>query len=220
MRNVNLHHVRAIGLLFAAAATLSAQNNGMINNDQVLVHMAHEKPHVKGKPHKHDMNRVMVYLQGGTQVFEEDGKKSTLKYKAGDVLWSPKTGMHTPELMTDTQVDIVEVELKQPGAGKKITTALDPLKVDPKHYKLEFQNDQVRVMRVNFPAHQGAPLHEHQLNRVVVYLKDQNVKMTTAEGKVDTVVHKPGEASWGEAVKHKEENLNDTPFEAIIVELL
>jgi hypothetical protein len=111
------------------------------------------------------------------------------------------------------------VELKQPGSGKKITTKLDPVKVDSKHYKVEFQNDQVRVVRVKFGPHEAAPMHEHQLNRVVVYLKDQNVKMTTAEGKVDVATHKAGDASWGEAVTHKEENQNDTPFEAVVVEL-
>ena len=220
MRTVNFHRAGALALAFAAAATLPAQNKPLIENDQVRVIHALEKPHVKGRTHGHDVNRVMIYYQTGTQEFDEDGKKTTLKYKAGDVVWSPKVKMHTPELITDEPVNIVEVELKQPGAGKKITTKLDPVKVDPKHYKVEFQNDQVRVVRVKFGPHEGAPMHEHQLNRVVVYLRDQNVQMTTAEGKVDTAVHKAGEASWGEAVKHKEQNLNDTPFEAIVVELL
>jgi quercetin dioxygenase-like cupin family protein len=220
MRNLHLHQAGAIALMLTAATALPGQSKPLLENDQVRVFRALEKPHVKGRAHKHDMNRVMIYFQTGTQNFEEDGKMSTLKYKAGDVLWSPKTGMHSPELTTDEPVNIVEVELKQPGAGKKITTKLDPLKVDSKHYKLEFQNDQVRVVRVKFGPHEGAPLHEHQMNRVVVYLKDQNVKMTTDAGKVDMAVHKPGEASWGEAVKHKEENQNDSEFEAIVVELL
>src|SRR4051812_38522450 len=114
MRNVNFHHVRAIALALAVAAALPGQiNKTPIDNDQVLVHWALEKPHSKGKAHKHDLNRVMIYLQGGTQEFEEGGKKTTLKYKAGDVLWSPKTGMHSPELLTDEPVTIVEVELKK-----------------------------------------------------------------------------------------------------------
>ncbi len=107
----------------------------------------------------------------------------------------------------------MEVELKKPGGGKSATAPLDPLKVDPKHYKLEFENDQVRVLRVKFVPHEGAPLHEHVLNR------DQNVRVTSADGKVVTLVHKAGEAIWGVPAKHTEENLNDTPFEAIVVEL-
>ena len=30
------------------------------------------------------------------------------------------------------------------------TRAQDPLKVDPQHYKLEFENPQVRVLRIHY----------------------------------------------------------------------
>src|SRR5437879_709622 len=220
MRNILLHPAGAIAIALAAATALPGQNPPLLENEHVRVSHALEKPHVKGRTHGHNVNRVMIYYQAGTQEFDENGKKTKLSYKAGEALWSPIVKMHTPELVTNEPVNIVEVELKQPGSGKKITTLLDPVKVDPKHYKVEFQNDQVRVVRVKFGPHESAPMHEHQLNRVVVYLRDQNVKMTTSDGKTDMAVHKAGEASWGEAVKHKEENQNDTPFEAIVVELL
>jgi hypothetical protein len=114
----------------------------------------------------------------------------------------------------------VEVLIKKEGdPAKTAKTPLDPLTVDPKDYKLEFENSQVRVTRVKFPPHHKVPMHEHLLNRVVVYLTDQNGKMTTPDGKVDAAVHKAGEASWGGPTKHQEENLGDKPFEAIVVEL-
>lgn len=214
----NWHRLLPLSLL--AAAYLFAQSAPGIDNEQAHVVYAKDKPHAKGAPHEHKLNRVMVYLQGGRQEFVHDGKKSTLTFKAGDVKWSPASGMHTSEIVSDDPVNIVEVEVKKPGdPSKKVTTALDPPKIDPKQYKVEFENDQVRVLRVKFGPHQGAPLHEHQLNRVVVYLTDQNSRMTQEDGKVDTAVHKAGESSWGGAVKHKEDNLMDGPFEAIVVEL-
>lgn len=207
-------------LSLAVAACLSAQSPATIDNDQAHVIYAKDKPHSKSTLHEHKLNRVMVYLQAGRQEFVHDGKKTTLTFKAGDVKWSPANGMHTSEVVSDAPVSIVEVEVKKPGdPAKKVTTALDPPKIDPKQYKVEFENDQVRVLRVKFAAHQGAPMHEHQLNRVVVYLTDQNTRMTMPDGKVDTATHKAGEASWGGPAKHKEENLMDSPFEAIIVEL-
>jgi hypothetical protein len=42
--------------------------------------------------------------------------------------------------------------LKKPGTGKAVTGRLDPIKTDPKHYKLEFENAQVRVLRVKIEA--------------------------------------------------------------------
>src|SRR5215469_2170007 len=161
-------------LTFAAAASLCAQNPPAIDNDQAHVIYAHDKPHAKGTLHEHKLNRVMVYLQNGRQEFVHDGKQSTLTFKAGDVKWSPASGMHTSEIVSDSPVTIVEIEVKKPGdASKKITTPLDPLKVDARDYKLEFQNDKVRVVRVHMGPNQGVPLHEHQMNRVVVYLTDQ-----------------------------------------------
>jgi hypothetical protein len=56
------------------------------------------------------------------------------------------------------------------------------------------------------------------LNRVVVYLTDQNTKITSADGKVESAQHKAGEVSWGGPAKHMEENVSDRPFEAIVVE--
>jgi quercetin dioxygenase-like cupin family protein len=75
----------------------------------------------------------------------------------------------------------------------------------------------VRVVRVKIGPHEKVPLHEHSLNRVVTYITDQNIRVTT-DGKAETLQHKAGEVSWGSPTKHTEENLNDTPFEAVVVE--
>jgi uncharacterized RmlC-like cupin family protein len=211
--------------LLVCCATFAAApvepNATLFENDQVKVVRALEKAHVKGSFHEHKMNRVMIYLQPGRQRFEyQDGRKpEVFDWKAGEVKWSPASGMHSPEVISDAPFNIVEVELKNPGTGKAITTSLDPVKIDPKHYKVEFENDQVRVLRVSIGAHQTAPNHEHMLNRVTVYLTDQDFRVTTADGKVDSVQHKAGEAAWGTPVIHKEENASDKPFEVIVVEI-
>jgi len=206
-------------MLAGPAAEPSAK---LFENDQVNVVRALEKPHVKGKFHEHKMNRVMIYLQAGSQKFEyQDGRKpAVFNWKAGQVKWSVADGMHSPEVTTDEAFNIVEVELKKAGgSAKKVTGAQDVLKVDPKHYELEFENDQVRVLRVKVGPHESIPMHEHVLNRASVVLTDQNVRSTDSTGKVETVVHKAGEAFWGSAKTHKEENLSDQPLEMIIVEL-
>jgi hypothetical protein len=210
----------AIPLIAAAAATsLIAQIQPPIDNDQVRVIQANEKPHVKTALHEHKFNRVMIYLQPGRQeIVPQNGAKTVLNFKAGDVKWSPVSGLHTSEVVSNAPVTIIELEIKKEGSGKTVDTKLDPLKVDPQVYKLEFENSQVRVVRVHMPAHVQVPLHEHVLNRVVVYLTDQKTRMTTPDGKIDTVQHKAGEASWGGPTTHKEENLMDGPFEAVVVE--
>jgi quercetin dioxygenase-like cupin family protein len=203
------------------AAGLSAQGPKVpIENDQARVVQAVDQPHHKGQPHEHKMNRVMIYMTPGRQeITPEGGKTAVLEFKAGDVKWSPASGMHVSEITSDQPVTIVEVELKKPGGqAKKVNAALDPVKVDPKDYRVEFENSQVRVVRVKIGAHQKVPLHEHVLNRLVVYLTDQDGTMTTPDGKTDAAQHKAGEVSWGGPTKHREENLRDGPFEAVVVE--
>lgn len=190
-------------------------------NDQVKVFRALEKAHVKGKFHEHKPNRVMIYLQSGRQKFEyQDGRQpKVFDWKAGEVKWSPAEGMHSPEVIGDASFNIIEVELKKPGTGKAITSSADPVKIDRKHYKVEFENDQVRVVRVKVGAHEATPMHEHSLNRVTVYLTDQVNRVTSSDGKVDTIRHKAGDAAWATPVTHKEENLDDKLFEVIMIEV-
>jgi uncharacterized RmlC-like cupin family protein len=213
-----LNRLFLLGL--SVAACLSAQTPPAIDNDQAHVIVAHDEPHVKHALHEHKLNRVMIYLTPGEQdIITQDGKKTTLKVKAGDVKWSPSVGLHTSEVTSSAPLNIIEVEVKKPGnPAKSATGPLDPLKTSPSVYKLEFENEQVRVMRVKFAPHQAVPEHEHMLNRVVVYLTNQDSQMTTPDGKVDESKHKAGEFSWGGPVKHKEQNTLDTPVEIIVVE--
>ena len=40
-------------------------------------------------------------------------------------------------------------------------TADDPVKVDPKHYVVEFENDRVRVVRIKYKAGEKSVMHSH-----------------------------------------------------------
>jgi quercetin dioxygenase-like cupin family protein len=96
--------------------------------------------------------------------------------------------------------------------------AQDATKVDAKHYKVEFENDKVRVLRVNYGAKEKSVMHEHP-DAFAIFVTDGNVKMTLPDGKtVDNPV-KAGTTRWTPAGKHLPENLTDKPFEVILVEL-
>ena len=213
---------KSLLLVTCAAVALFAEETikTPIDNDDVRVLDVVVQPHEKTKMHEHKVNRVMIYRTAGAQNFEHgDGRHAVLKFKENEVKWSAQEGMHAAEVATAKPVNIVEIELKKPGAGKKVTTALDPLIVDPKHYKLEFENDQVRVFRVKFGPHESAPMHEHQLNRIMLYLTDAKVRVTNADGKVEMTPRKAGDIAQGGAAKHSEENTSDQPTEVLVTEL-
>ena len=96
--------------------------------------------------------------------------------------------------------------------------AQDPVKVDSKHYKVEFENDQVRVLRINYGPHEKSVMHEHPAN-VAVFLTDINAKFTFPDGKTAPVSVKAGSVKWDGGGKHLPENLSDKPMEVIVVEL-
>lgn len=206
-------------LAFTVSAAAGASRT-ILENDKVRVVEAVDQPHSPSAPHQHQFNRVMIYLQPGSErITPTGGAPVLLQWHAGEIKWSPASGTHVSEVTSGAPVTMIEVELKSEGGpSRNVTTTLDPPKIDPQDYRVEFENPQVRVVRVRMPAKRAVPLHEHQLDRVVVYLTDQNTKVTT-DGKAETVQHKAGEASWGGATKHREENLNNTPFEAVVVEL-
>jgi quercetin dioxygenase-like cupin family protein len=202
------------GLL--AGAQLGAQNSQFaFENDQVLIKEKH------GQPHDHKLNRVMVYLgASGETLHYLDGRDVVLKWGDRDIQWSPASGLHTSEMTNKNPIQLIDIGIKKPGnATKVVSSALDPLRVDPTDNKLEFENSQVRVIRVRIGPRQSAPMHEHVLNHVVVYFTEQNVRETSPEGKAEVKQHKAGEFSWSGPSKHKIENLSDKPFEAAVVEL-
>jgi quercetin dioxygenase-like cupin family protein len=210
-----------LALPVAAALLFSAETiKTPINNDDVRVLDVVVQPHEKTSMHEHKANRVMIYKVAGAQSFQyEDGHHSTLTFTENEVKWSPIEGKHIAEVSTEKPVGIVEIELKKPGAGKTITTAMDPLKIDKKHYKLEFENDQVRVFRVKYGPHEGSPMHEHQLNRIMLYVTDASMRVTSSDGKVEMTPRKAGDIAQGGPAKHSEQNTTDKPVEVIVTEL-
>jgi hypothetical protein len=96
--------------------------------------------------------------------------------------------------------------------------AQDAVKVDPKHYKVEFENDKIRVLRINYGAHEKSVMHEHPAN-FAVFLTDGHAQFTMPDGKVIDAPVKAGTTQWDAGGKHLPENVGDAPFEVIVVEL-
>ena len=53
----------------------------------------------------------------------------------------------------------------------------DPVKVDSKHYKVELENEQVRVLRVNYGAHEKSEMHSHP-DSVAIFQNDTHCRFT------------------------------------------
>jgi quercetin dioxygenase-like cupin family protein len=99
-------------------------------------------------------------------------------------------------------------------AGRAL--AQDPTKVEPKHYKLDFENERVQVVSVHYGPHEKSVLHEHP-GGVVVTLTAAHLRFTDENGKTREVFAKPGEVRWYPPFKHRVENLGDTAYDAVYI---
>ncbi|HEV8541744.1 MAG TPA: hypothetical protein VGR78_05080 [Verrucomicrobiae bacterium] len=221
--------IQEVFWLFAAIAALSASPGAWaaddpvkIDNAQTRVLVVNSPSDAKSQMHEHKMNRVMIYLDPGQMTLTSaSGEVQTLNFKAGEVLWSPAAGMHVSHNISRHPVRIVEVELKsKPDSTKAAskTGALDWVKVDPRRYTVELENDQVRVVRGRWNPGDKGLLHEHPFNYMVAFLTDAKLKVTDPEGEAHMATNAGGDVAWGLASKHIEENINDKPLEAVVVE--
>jgi quercetin dioxygenase-like cupin family protein len=96
--------------------------------------------------------------------------------------------------------------------------AQDPVTVDPAHYKLEFENDDVRVLRITYGPNEESVMHYHPAG-VVAFLTDGHTQFTLPDGQTVETEGKAGEVIWTEAGPHLPKNLRGQPFEVILVEM-
>src|ERR1700752_3808767 len=99
-----------------------------------------------------------------------------------------------------------------------IVSAQDAVKVDPKHYSLVSENDQVRVLKVHYGPHEKSVMHSHP-NSVAVMLTDMKAEFTLADGKKQNMTAKSGDAQYTPAQVHLPENTGDKGMDLILVEL-
>jgi quercetin dioxygenase-like cupin family protein len=74
--------------------------------------------------------------------------------------------------------------------------AQDAVQVDPNHNMVEFENDQVRVLRFHLGPKETSPMHEHPA-RVLVFLTERRLKITLADDKTEERTGKVGSVVYG-----------------------
>src|SRR6185295_8860203 len=96
--------------------------------------------------------------------------------------------------------------------------AQDATKADPNHYKVEYENSRVRVVRAKYGPHEKSVMHSHP-DLIAIFLTDGRVKFTFPGGKTEERDMKAGTTLFTPAVRHLPENLTDGDMEIILVEL-
>ncbi|MBV9506385.1 MAG: hypothetical protein JO323_15410 [Acidobacteriia bacterium] len=183
-------------------------------------------PHEKMPMHEHTAPGALIILMTdrNNRLTSKSGASETPRNHAGEIQWAGPS-VHKSENLNDAPFEAIRIEPKQlpPGVSPK---PLPPEKddatiLDPETYHVEFENEYVRAIRVNIPPNEKGKMHKHPATRaVVVYLTDQNMRQTLADGKTRENHYKAGQVRWvGPDVAHQDQNLSGMPSKLIRVEL-
>ncbi len=96
--------------------------------------------------------------------------------------------------------------------------AQDATVVDPDHYKVEFENDEVRVLRITYGPGEKSVMHFHP-EGMAIFLTDGKSKFTLPDGTSVETSFKAGDFNWLPESTHQPENIGKKPFEVIQIEM-
>lgn len=108
---------------------------------------------------------------------------------------------------------VFSLVLSWPGSA----LAQDPVKVDPKHYKLVLENPSVRVLKIDYAPGEKSTMHQHP-DSIVVPLTTSKVQFNLPDGKSETLDMATDSAMYTPAGTHNPTNVGTGRIEALLIE--
>jgi hypothetical protein len=93
----------------------------------------------------------------------------------------------------------------------------DALQVDPQHYRLEFENDKIRVLRLTLKSSETVLMHDDK-DALVVCLNECHVRFTSPNGRSEDIHMESAASRWIYGDTRSEKNLGTKPVEMLFVE--
>lgn len=95
--------------------------------------------------------------------------------------------------------------------------AQDPVKVDPAHYRVLFENPSVRILKVDVPAGGKTPMHVHP-DSMVISLTASKVRFAFPDGKTQDSELAAESAMYTPAGPHSGTNTGADRVDALVIE--
>jgi len=102
-------------------------------------------------------------------------------------------------------------------AQRGIAPIPDAVTADPRHYSLSFENELVRLLRVNYGSGEKSVMHRHAAS-CVVFLTDQTYNFTLPDGTTEPASVPGGALGCGDGTVHLPENIGKDAAEFIMIE--
>ncbi|MCU1339492.1 MAG: hypothetical protein JWO19_5073 [Bryobacterales bacterium] len=99
----------------------------------------------------------------------------------------------------------------------EVVKGRDALAADPRHYKLELENDSMRVLRLTLKADEVVPVHDDR-DALFVCIKECHIRLTRPGGRSQDIHLQAGESRWIYGDTRSEKNLGTQPLEMLVIE--
>jgi beta-alanine degradation protein BauB len=116
-------------------------------------------------------------------------------------------------MKTYKALSIVAVLLSSAGSA----LAQDPVKVDPTHYTVVFENASVRVLRIDYAPGSKSTMHQHP-DSIVIPFATSKVRFATPDGKSTEQELANEAALYTPAGTHSPSNIGTGRVDALLVE--
>jgi hypothetical protein len=93
----------------------------------------------------------------------------------------------------------------------------DALQVDTQHYRLEFENDNMRVLRLTVKPSETVPMHGDK-DALVVCLRECHVRFMSPNGRPEDIHMEAGTSRWIYGDTRSEKNFGTKPVEMLFIE--
>ena len=182
-------------------------------NDRIVVMRVIIPPGFQSEMHPHAAASLELFLTDDhIKETLPDGSAKDWRARAGELACiEPVT--HRIQNMRSEPTEIISVEFK--GEPMKACPKVDPQAV---RAGVEFENDRVRITRGKIGPRQSGQMHTHP-EYVGIFLTDAMLRAHLSDGTVRELEGKRGFLRSAAPVTHRIENLADTPFEAIDINL-
>jgi quercetin dioxygenase-like cupin family protein len=110
-------------------------------------------------------------------------------------------------------LSIVSLVLVSPG----VAVAQDPVRVDPAHYKVVFENASVRVLKIGYTPGAKSSMHRHP-DSIVVPLAAATVRFALPDGKSEDSELASESAMYTPAGTHNPANVGTGSVDALLIE--
>ena len=94
----------------------------------------------------------------------------------------------------------------------------DALRIDAKHFRFQFENRQIRVLRLTLQGGEFVPMHKSP-DALLMCVSECHVRLQRPDKKIHDIHMDAGETRWIRASERSEKNLSDKLLGIVVVEI-